>query len=73
VPTKITRSKALAAHLRKRAVPRTRELTACWRTGRTLRLPRLRLRGRGKSFVTSEVTISERPVEAADRAVPGHR
>ena len=49
-----------------------RELTTCLRTGRALRLPRSRLRGRGKSFVTPEVMISERPAEAADRAVPGH-
>ncbi|HEX6679539.1 MAG TPA: IS30 family transposase [Gaiellaceae bacterium] len=49
-----------------------RELTACLRTGRALRVPRARVRGRGKSFVTGEVMISERPAEAADRAVPGH-
>ena len=49
-----------------------RELTACLRTGRALRLPRSRLSGRGKSFVTPEVMISARPAEAADRAVPGH-
>ena len=49
-----------------------RELTACLRTGRALRMPRARTRGRGKSFVTPEVMISERPAEAADRAVPGH-
>jgi len=48
-----------------------RELTACLRTGRALRVPRARTR-RGKSFVTSEIMISERPAEAADRAVPGH-
>jgi IS30 family transposase len=48
-----------------------RELTACLRTGRALRVPRARTR-RGKSFVTDEVLISERPAEAADRAVPGH-
>lgn len=35
-------------------------------------MPRSRLRGRGKSFVTPEVMISERPAEAVDRAVPGH-
>jgi len=47
------------------------ELTACLRTGRALRVPRARAR-RGKSFVTEEIMISERPAEAADRAVPGH-
>ena len=49
-----------------------RELTACLRTGRALRVPRARTRGRGKSFVTPEVLISERPAEANERAVPGH-
>jgi IS30 family transposase len=49
-----------------------RELTACLRTGRALRVPRARSRGRGKPFVVPEVMISQRPVEAADRAVPGH-
>ena len=49
-----------------------RELTACLRTGRALRVPRARTRGRGKGFVTDEVLISERPAEAEDRAVPGH-
>jgi IS30 family transposase len=49
-----------------------RELTACLRTGRALRVPRARTRGRGKSFVTKEILISERPAEVADRAVPGH-
>jgi IS30 family transposase len=48
-----------------------RELTACLRTGRALRVPRARVRGRGKSFVTDEVMISERPAETEDRAVPG--
>jgi IS30 family transposase len=48
-----------------------RELTACLRTGRALRVPRARAR-RGKSFVTDQVLISERPAEAQDRAVPGH-
>jgi Helix-turn-helix domain len=48
-----------------------RELTACLRTGRALRVPRARSRGRGKSFVGPEILISERPAEAADRAVPG--
>ena len=49
-----------------------RDLTACLRTGRTLRVPRARTRSRGKGFVTSELLISERPAEADDRAVPGH-
>ena len=49
-----------------------RELTACLRTGRTLRVPRSRTRGRGKGFVRPEIMISERPAEADDRAVPGH-
>jgi IS30 family transposase len=49
-----------------------RELTACLRTGRALRVPRARTRGRGKSFVRPEIMISERPAEAEDRAMPGH-
>jgi IS30 family transposase len=49
-----------------------RELTACLRTGRALRVPRARSRGRGKSHVAPEIMISRRPAEAADRAVPGH-
>jgi len=49
-----------------------RELTACLRTGRALRVPRARTGGRGKGFVTPEVLISERPPEVEDRAVPGH-
>jgi IS30 family transposase len=49
-----------------------RDLVACLRTGRALRVPRARAQGRGKKFVTPEVMISERPAEADDRAVPGH-
>lgn len=49
-----------------------RELTACLRTGRALRVPRARTRGRGKSFITPELLISERPATVLDRAVPGH-
>src|SRR3954469_5795861 len=49
-----------------------RELTACLRTGRALRVPRARSRGRGKSCLAPEILISQRPAEAADRAVPGH-
>jgi IS30 family transposase len=49
-----------------------RELTACLRSGRALRVPRARTRGRGKHFVAAEIMISQRPAEADDRAVPGH-
>ena len=49
-----------------------RELTACLRTGRALRVPRARCGGRGKEFVGPDIMISERPAEAEDRAVPGH-
>jgi IS30 family transposase len=49
-----------------------RELVACLRTGRALRVPRARTQARGKKFVSSEVMISERPAEADGRAVPGH-
>jgi len=49
-----------------------RELVACLRTGRALRVPRARTRQRSGGHVTAEVMISERPAEAADRAVPGH-
>src|SRR3954465_1797053 len=49
-----------------------REWTACLRTGRALRVPRARSRRAGKGFVDPAVLISQRPTEAADRAVPGH-
>lgn len=49
-----------------------RELVACLRTGRALRVPRARTRGRGKKFIRPEIMIAERPVEVEDRAVPGH-
>ena len=48
-----------------------RELTACLRTGRALRVPRARVRGRGKSFVTDEVMISERPARRPTGPSPG--
>ena len=50
-----------------------RELTACLRSGRALRVPRERARGRNKSFVGDAIMISERPPEVRDRAIPGHR
>lgn len=49
-----------------------RELVAALRTGRALRKPRARSRFKPHGHVTEEVVISQRPAEAADRAVPGH-
>lgn len=50
-----------------------RELAKCLRTGRALRKPRGRARaGNGRGRIPGMVNISERPAEAADRAVPGH-
>jgi len=49
-----------------------RELVACLRTGRALRVPKARSRQTAWGHVTPEVLISERPAEADDRAVPGH-
>jgi len=49
-----------------------RELIACLRTGRALRVPRARARQKAWAHVTPEVMISERPAEVEDRAVPGH-
>lgn len=45
-----------------------RELSACLRSGRALRLPRERARNRGKSFVEDALMISDRPAEVGDRA-----
>ncbi|WP_148431451.1 IS30 family transposase, partial [Komagataeibacter intermedius] len=49
-----------------------RELSACLRSGRALRLPRERAKNRGKSFISDALMISDRPAEINDRAVPGH-
>lgn len=49
-----------------------RELSACLRSGRALRLPRERARNRSKAFVADALMISDRPAEIGDRAVPGH-
>ena len=49
-----------------------RELVACLRTGRALRTPRKRSQNKPAAHVTTDVVLSERPAEAADRAVPGH-
>jgi transposase, IS30 family len=48
-----------------------RELAASLRTGRALRKPR-RTEGERRGKIPGMVMISERPAEAADRAVPGH-
>ena len=47
-----------------------RELARCLRTGRAKRRPRHRPENTGR--IKDMVMISERPAEAADRAVPGH-
>ena len=49
-----------------------RELVACLRTGRALREPRARTRNKPQGHVTADVVLSQRPAEAADRALPGH-
>jgi transposase, IS30 family len=48
-----------------------REVTRCLRTGRTVRKPRRRS-GQPRGRIPGMVNISERPAQAADRAVPGH-
>jgi IS30 family transposase len=47
-----------------------RELAACLRSGKAQRQPRARMERRGR--IPDVVSISERPAEADDRAVPGH-
>ena len=50
-----------------------RELTAHLRTGRLIRRSRhSTAHGHGRGQIVNAVAISERPAEAADRAVPGH-
>jgi IS30 family transposase len=48
-----------------------RELAVHLRTGRAVRRPR-RKAGQRRPWLSEEVHISQRPKEAADRAVPGH-
>jgi transposase, IS30 family len=51
-----------------------RELARNLRTGRAIRKPRKRVDGRADPDrrIPDKIMISERPAEAADRAVPGH-
>jgi transposase, IS30 family len=48
-----------------------RDLTRCLRTGRAMRRPS-RKAGQRKNRIPDMINIVERPVEADDRAVPGH-
>ncbi len=48
-----------------------KELAQCLRTGRAKRRPR-NSKGQERGRIPGMVNISERPVEAEDRAVPGH-
>jgi IS30 family transposase len=49
-----------------------RELAVCLRTGRAVRKPRRRELADRRGLIRDRVMISDRPAEAADRAVPGH-
>jgi transposase, IS30 family len=49
-----------------------RELARALRTGRAMRRPHRQATRRQPRFTTPMVMISQRPAEAADRAVPGH-
>jgi IS30 family transposase len=48
------------------------ELTACLRTKRAIRRPQGARLPTGMGQIRDKVMISQRPAEAADRAVPGH-
>ena len=49
-----------------------RELQRCLRTGRAMRYPRAKRLPQGRGQLRDTLHISQRPPEAADRAVPGH-
>jgi IS30 family transposase len=49
-----------------------RELQRCLRTGRAMRYPRAKRLAQGRGQLRDTLHISQRPAEAADRAVPGH-
>ena len=49
-----------------------RELQRCLRTGRAMRPPRGKRLAQGRGQLRDTLHLSQRPPEAADRAVPGH-
>ena len=49
-----------------------KDLAVCLRTGRALRKPHRRVGGPTHGKIQNMISISERPAEVADRAVPGH-
>ncbi|MCP4965392.1 MAG: IS30 family transposase [bacterium] len=49
-----------------------KQLAACLRTGRDKRQIQGRAKTQGRGVIKDMVNISQRPAEAADRAVPGH-
>jgi transposase, IS30 family len=49
-----------------------RELQRCLRTGRAMRYPRGKRLPQGRGQLRDTLHISQRPAEAADRAMPGH-
>ncbi len=49
-----------------------RELTRHLRSGRSMRFPRAKRLPQGRGRIKNMVSISERPAQVADRAVPGH-
>ena len=50
----------------------SREMSACLRSGRPLRVPRARASTRGKKFVTPDVMLAARPPEVEQRLEAGH-
>lgn len=50
----------------------SRDLCMCLRSGRPLRVPRARVRRRGKTFLTEEVMIDQRPAYVEQRTEAGH-
>lgn len=49
-----------------------RDLSACLRSGRALRLLRERARNRGKLFIAGGIMVSDPPAEIEARVIPGH-